>query len=94
MDPQRAGESDPWTIATYDSVMAAWEAISFVFKEDPHALPSKGAVESLTGLLNGKHAPVSATSPGTLEISAYGRLLSPDVPVYLDAAGHRRTLRE
>jgi hypothetical protein len=74
--------------------MTAWEAIASVYEQPSHALPAKGGVQSLTGLLNRKHAPVSATSRGTLEIGAYGQLLSPDVPVYLDASGHRRTLRK
>jgi len=93
VDPRQAGMSDPWTIATYDSGMAAWEAIASVYEQPSHALPTKGGVQSLTGLLNRKHAPVSATSPGFLLISAYGQLLAPDVPVFLDARGHRRTLR-
>lgn len=92
MDPGFSGLTDPWTIATYDSMMAAWDAIESAY--DGSALPTAAAVGGMTRLLNGKAAPVSATNPGTLAISAHGQLLfrQTAIPIFRDANGTRTTV--
>ena len=60
--------ADPWTIATYNAVNAAWKAIDTLVQANPRALPTRQGVQPLLGDLNAKYAPLSATSPGTFDI--------------------------
>jgi hypothetical protein len=93
VDEGLTGLADAWTIATYDSVTAAWAAIDPAYHGSAPALPTRQDVEGLTGVLNSKYAPAGATGTGTFDLSAYGQLLSPDIPVFLDADGTRTTVR-
>jgi ABC-type branched-subunit amino acid transport system substrate-binding protein len=90
IDKSQTGLRDPWAIAPYDAMMAAWSAIAFG-EASPGSLPTKEEVEGMTGQLNGMFAPIGAT--GTLELSAYGLLLTPDIPVYEDTNGTRRLIK-
>jgi hypothetical protein len=92
-DKGLSGLADAWTIATYDSVTAAWAAIDAAYHGSAPSLPTRQDVEGLTGLLNGKYAPAGATGTGTFDLSSYGQLLSPDIPVFLDSGGARTTIR-
>ena len=89
--PGPAGLPDPWTIASYNAMMAAGTAIDAAARASTSAIPTKADVRRLAGLLNGPDAPQGAT--GAFSLSPDGQLLSPDIPVYLDANGTRTTIR-
>ncbi|MCW2933473.1 MAG: hypothetical protein JWM19_4435 [Actinomycetia bacterium] len=98
-DPTSSGESDEWAIATYDSVVAATTAISVAYTTlDEHVnsgqtvLPNATAVGDAMAGLQDPQAFTGATgsfgfSSNDNNGNATGQLLSPDIPVYLDADG-------
>jgi ABC-type branched-subunit amino acid transport system substrate-binding protein len=90
MDPTAASLTDPWAIATYDSIMAAWQAIEAATVGLTSGLPNSNDVAQLAEQLKGKNTVSGATGP--LSFTPLGQLISPDIPVYEDSAGIRRTL--
>jgi ABC-type branched-subunit amino acid transport system substrate-binding protein len=90
MDPKAASLTDPWTIATYDSMMAAWTAIETADVGLKSGLPNADDVAQLAEHLGGENAVAGATGP--LSFTPDGQLTSPDIPVFEDAGGKRRTL--
>jgi hypothetical protein len=91
-DPGSAGLSDAWTIATYNAMMAAGDAITdLTTARGDTGTPTKPAVEALTGLLRGIFAPQGATGPFSL--GPNGQLLNPSIPVFEDADGTRTLVR-
>jgi hypothetical protein len=93
LDPRLAGLSDPQTIATYDTVKTAGDAIAVLAALPGSGIrPTASAVRALTGQLNGKLAPYGAT--GSLNFSSSnGQLISPAPPVYRDANGMRTLIK-
>ena len=88
VDPQEAGITDPWTVATYDAMMAASTSIERAYSA-PAALPTRPDVLQIAIRLNGEFAPASATAPGTLQIGDVGRLITGNIPIFLDSHGTR-----
>jgi hypothetical protein len=91
VDKAQDGLADPWAIHSYNAMMAAWSAISYLHERSPDSLLTRTEVAGMTGLLNGRLAPTGAT--GTFDLSAYGQLLSPDVPIFEDVNGTRITVK-
>jgi ABC-type branched-subunit amino acid transport system substrate-binding protein len=90
MDSKAASLTDPWTIATYDSMMAAWTAIETADLGLKSGLPTADDVAQLAEHLGGENAVAGATGP--LSFTPDGQLTSLDIPVFEDAGGKRRTL--
>jgi esterase/lipase len=100
-DPTYSGRSDEWTIATYNSVVAATTAISAAYTTlNKHAnsgqtvLPTATAVVGAMAGLQGPQAFTGATgsfgfSSNDNNGNAIGQLLSPEIPVYLDTDGEQ-----
>jgi hypothetical protein len=97
--PTSSGESDEWAIATYDSVVAATTAISVAYTtQNAHVnsgqtvLPDATTVGNAVAGLQDSQAFTGATGSfgfysDNNNGNATGQLLSPDIPVYLDADG-------
>ena len=89
LDPGDAGLSDPWTLATYDAIVAAGTAIDGSLQQAPTAagVATQASFITTTNVGNepdgatGRFA-FDETIPGCL-----GRFANPDIPVYEDSGG-------
>jgi Protein kinase domain len=89
LDPGHAGLKDPWTLATYDAIVAAGTAIDGTGERTPSAAGVLTQASLITTSLAGNE-PDGATGPFAFDDSipgCLGRLANPDIPVYQDSAG-------
>jgi hypothetical protein len=90
LDPGETGLSDPWTLATYDAIVAAGAAIDGSGERTPNATGVAIQAGLITTMIQGNE-PEGATGRFAFDDSriagCLGRLASPDIPVYQDLAG-------
>jgi hypothetical protein len=95
LDPGHSGLFDPWTLATYDAIVAAGAAIDGTGEQAPNAagvaLQAGFITTSKPGNephgATGRFAFDDSSIPGCL-----GRLANPDIPVYQDSPGMQPVL--
>lgn len=89
LDPGAAGLSDPWTLATYDAIVAAGTAIDGSGEATPTAAGVAIQAGEITTSIQGNE-PEGATGRFAFDDSipgCLGRLANPDIPVYEDSGG-------
>jgi hypothetical protein len=90
LDPGHAGLSDPWSLATYDAIVAAGTAIDGSGERTPTAAGVATQASLITTGISGNE-PEGATGRFAFDDSSIpgclGRLANPDIPVYEDRAG-------
>jgi hypothetical protein len=90
LDPAHVGLTDPWTVATYNAIVAAGMAIDGTSEPIPNAVSVASQASQITAQYSGNE-PDGATGyfafneSGVPECS--GRLNNPDIPVYQDSGG-------